>query len=128
MDSKEQLVRAYSLYSLPKTPQTPTSQEEKTTAWHISDEDHRTERPNAPLDQRSRIWMRMRPISSLIWSFVIFVIFSILHCLFIFFVLIRGEVIIGSTTFDASTTNLLVSIFSQASAIIADTTLRQLLG
>jgi hypothetical protein len=55
-------------------------------------------------------------------------IFDVVYCLFIYYVLMKGMVQVGGTIFDASTTNLLVSIFSQLSAILADMTLRELLA
>ncbi|CAG9990788.1 unnamed protein product [Clonostachys byssicola] len=71
---------------------------------------------------------KARSISGLLWIFGIFILFSFLYCLFIYFVLIRRIVIVGSTIFDASTTNLLVSIFSQVSALLSDTALRNVLS
>jgi hypothetical protein len=145
MDSKEQnFYEQYPLYAFPTTPQTPTSHNGSNLGWHTSyDNLSRTETATAPNTGAAaaaaqtppqsqgpmrQLLLRGRPIGSLLWMFLVFVVFSLLHCLFIYYVLIRGNVIIGSAIFDASTTNLLVSIFSQASAILADTTLRQLLG
>jgi hypothetical protein len=131
MDSKEQLGHYYG-YQIPATPRTNSSHEDIKSPYTISNDSHSIVSPVEPADVRPvhshGLWSKCRPIGSLLWSFLIFAVFSILHCLFIVFVLIRGEVIIGSVTFDASTTNLLVSIFSQASAILADTSLRQMLG
>jgi hypothetical protein len=76
----------------------------------------------------SEFGQRSRPIRSLVSTFGVFTIFACLYCVFVYYVLIRGEVIVGNTLFDASTTNLLVSIFSQISALLADTALRQLLA
>ncbi|KAI9164058.1 hypothetical protein HJFPF1_05693 [Paramyrothecium foliicola] len=128
MDSKEQLANSWPLYSVPTTPQTPISRDGKGSEWAPSHASTLRVPTSIPSNRWQRMVSRSRPISVLIWTFFGFVFFSILHCLFIYFVLIRGEVIIGRATLDASTTNLLVSIFSQASAILADTTLRQLLG
>lgn len=70
---------------------------------------------------------KSRPFSGLIYTFILSIFFGILYAIFIVFILIQGKVQVLDTTFDASTTNLLVSIFSQISAILIDSTLRELL-
>jgi len=63
----------------------------------------------------------MQPIRGLILLFVVNFVFAVLYCLFVYHVLIRGVVEVGNVYFDASTTNLLVSIFSQLWAILCVT-------
>jgi len=52
--------------------------------------------------------------------------FTVLYMLFINYVLIEGKVQVGVVFFDASTTNLLVSIFSQVFVVLATTTVHGL--
>ncbi|KIM95435.1 hypothetical protein OIDMADRAFT_134537 [Oidiodendron maius Zn] len=59
---------------------------------------------------------RAQPIRYLLITFTLSLVFSVLYILFINYVLIRGNVQIGTVSLSASTTNLLVSIFSQISA------------
>ncbi|KAL1862624.1 hypothetical protein Daus18300_008421 [Diaporthe australafricana] len=68
------------------------------------------------------------PLRELLLSFGVSVIYSILYWIFIYFVLIRGQIQAGSVLFDASKTNLLVSIFSQFAAILFDMVIRDLFG
>ncbi|PMD43061.1 hypothetical protein L207DRAFT_454895, partial [Hyaloscypha variabilis F] len=53
--------------------------------------------------------------------------FTVLYMLFIYYVLIEGKVQVGVVFFDATTTNLLVSIFSQIFVILATATIHRLL-
>jgi hypothetical protein len=59
---------------------------------------------------------------------VAFSVFSVIFSAFVVYVLLRGNVRVGGVTFDASTSNLLVSIFSQISVILGDALIRDLLG
>jgi hypothetical protein len=68
-----------------------------------------------------------RQVMAIICAWVAFLIFSILYSAYIVWVLLLGHARIGPTTFDATTSNLLVSIFSQVSVLLADTLIRDLL-
>lgn len=76
----------------------------------------------------SRVKNNIGPLRDLILSFGVSVIYSVVYWVFIYFVLIRGKIQIGSVLFDASKTNLLVSIFSQFAAILFDMVIRDLFG
>lgn len=76
----------------------------------------------------SRVKDNMVPLRGLILSFGVSVIYSVVYWIFIYFVLIRGKIQVGSVLFDASKTNLLVSIFSQFAAILFDMVIRDLFG
>lgn len=89
----------------------------------------------APPVQRNRVHdylirakNNVGPLRGLLLSFGISVIYSIVYWIFIYFVLIRGNIQVGSVLFDASKTNLLVSIFSQFAAILFDMVIRDLFG
>ena len=71
---------------------------------------------------------KAQPIRNLLITFTLSLVFSILYILFINYVLIRGNVQIGSVFLSASTTNLLVSIFSQISATVSVLMICGLLG
>ena len=75
-----------------------------------------------------RMKNNVAPLRDLILSFAISVIYSVVYWTFIYFVLIRGNIQVGSVLFDASETNLLVSIFSQFAAILFDMVIRDLFG
>lgn len=79
-------------------------------------------------DYLDRAKNNVAPLRDLLLSFGISVVYSILYWIFIYFVLIRGDIQIGSVLFDASKTNLLVSIFSQFAAILFDMVIRDLFG
>lgn len=68
------------------------------------------------------------PLRDLLLSFGVSVIYSVVYWIFIYFVLIRGQIQAGSVLLDASKTNLLVSIFSQFAAILFDMVIRDLFG
>lgn len=85
-------------------------------------------RKNGVKDYLDRMKNNMGPLRDLLLSFGISVIYSIVYWIFIYFVLIRGNIQIGSVLFDASKTNLLVSIFSQFAAILFDMVIRDLFG
>ncbi|KAI9150533.1 hypothetical protein HJFPF1_10305 [Paramyrothecium foliicola] len=71
---------------------------------------------------------RAGQIRGVIFIWVAFLIFSALYSGFIIWVLLLGRIKIGSVTFDASTSNLLVSIFSQISVLLGDTLIRNVLA
>ncbi|KAL0936119.1 uncharacterized protein CTRU02_208334 [Colletotrichum truncatum] len=54
-----------------------------------------------------------RPVRLALTAWVASLIFTIVYSLFIYHVLFEGNPVVGSWTFDASLTNLLLSIFSQ---------------
>lgn len=68
------------------------------------------------------VWynMRLSPARPLIWPFVVSFIFGLLYCLFIYHVLIRQRPQVGGMMFDATTSNLLISIFSQFFVLLCD--------
>ncbi|KAK0639687.1 hypothetical protein B0T16DRAFT_312968, partial [Cercophora newfieldiana] len=53
-------------------------------------------------------------------SFIACFIFTLLYCLFIYHVLIRGKPQVGVIMFDGTTSNLLISIFSQFFVLLCD--------
>ncbi|CAH0016651.1 unnamed protein product [Clonostachys rhizophaga] len=71
---------------------------------------------------------KLRPLRGVIFAWVAFSVFSVIFSAFVVYVLLRGNVRVGGVTFDASTSNLLVSIFSQISVILGDALIRDLLG
>jgi hypothetical protein len=73
------------------------------------------------------LWYNISPVKGFILSFLGYLVFTVLYSLFIYHVLIRGNPQVGTILFDASTSNLLVSIFSQAFVMLADTMIRGLL-
>ncbi|KAL2272190.1 hypothetical protein FJTKL_07434 [Diaporthe vaccinii] len=79
-------------------------------------------------DYLDRAKNNVGPLRDLLLSFGVSMIYSIVYWIFIYFVLIRGNIQIGSVLFDASKTNLLVSIFSQFAAILFDMVIRDLFG
>lgn len=85
-------------------------------------------RNNGIKDYLDRAKNNVGPLRDLLLSFGISVIYSILYWIFIYFVLIRGNIQVRSVLFDASKTNLLVSIFSQFAAILFDMVIRDLFG
>lgn len=87
-----------------------------------------TVRKNGVKDYLDRAKNNVGPLRDLLLSFGVSVIYSIVYWIFIYFVLIRGNIQVGSVLFDASKTNLLVSIFSQFAAILFDMVIRDLFG
>ncbi|KAH8666953.1 hypothetical protein BX600DRAFT_540210 [Xylariales sp. PMI_506] len=75
-----------------------------------------------------RFLANAKEISELLFTFGAWSLFTLLYCLFVYYVLIQGRIQVGSTVFDASTANLLVSIFSQIYVTLTDMTLRGLLS
>jgi len=71
---------------------------------------------------RLGLWRNMRasPARSLLWSFAACFVFTVLYCLFIYHVLIRQNPRVGVIMFDATTSNLLISIFSQFFVLLCD--------
>ncbi|OBR15174.1 hypothetical protein CH63R_00354 [Colletotrichum higginsianum IMI 349063] len=65
-----------------------------------------------PTKQRS-IRDNCRPVALSLTAWAVSVIFTVVYSLFIYHVLFQGNPVIGSWTFDASLTNLLLSICSQ---------------
>jgi hypothetical protein len=76
----------------------------------------------------SKLSQNARPIGALFLIFAINLVLAILYLPFINYVLIQGTVQVGHIFFNASTTNLLVSIFSQISAALSDMMVRGLLS
>jgi hypothetical protein len=74
------------------------------------------------------LWHNARAISDILYLFVALLVFTVLYIVFIYYVLIKGKVHIGDLFLSASTTNLLVSIFSQIFVILAAITLHGLLA
>ncbi|KAH6692741.1 hypothetical protein F5X68DRAFT_250986, partial [Plectosphaerella plurivora] len=68
--------------------------------------------------RRDTILERCRPISFFLSAWAGSVVFTVVYCLFIYHILIVGDPQIGSWTFDASLTNLLLSILSQLYAML----------
>jgi hypothetical protein len=73
-------------------------------------------------------WRNARAISDVLSLFVALLIFTVLYIVFIYYVLIKGKVQVGVVFLSASTTNLLVSIFSQIFVIFAAMTVHGLLA
>jgi hypothetical protein len=72
---------------------------------------------------------RLRELRPVILTYCISLVFAILYCWFIIVVLIHRRVETPLGVFwDASKTNLVVSILSQISAYLTDATLKSLLG
>ncbi|VUC22589.1 unnamed protein product [Clonostachys rosea] len=82
----------------------------------------------APSIQWEDLKHKLGPLRGVILAWVAFSIFSVIFSAFVVYVLLRGHVRVGGVTFDASTSNLLVSIFSQISVILGDALIRDLLG
>jgi hypothetical protein len=74
------------------------------------------------------LWHNARAISDVLYLFVALLIFTVLYIVFIYYVLIKGKVHVGDLFLSASTTNLLVSIFSQIFVILAAITVHGLLA
>jgi hypothetical protein len=70
----------------------------------------------------------MKPVRGLLAWFISNLLFDITYCLFVYMVLIKGYIKVCDTVFDAVTSNLLVSIFSQVSATLVDAMLREYLN
>ncbi|KAK5651339.1 hypothetical protein OQA88_12572 [Cercophora sp. LCS_1] len=70
--------------------------------------------------QHPPLWRNISSIRLLLSSFVACLVFSVLYCLFIYHVLIRQQPKVGLVLFDAPTSNLLISIFSQVFVLLAD--------
>jgi hypothetical protein len=132
MDEKVSRAGSFSLHHGPSSLQDTLRYDEKTSAQSLTEvvtNIEESEGKSIPIHRIFREFgRRSRPIRGLVWTSFVFALFACLYCLFVYFVLIRGQVIVGKALFDASTTNLLVSIFSQISALLADTALRQLLA
>lgn len=73
------------------------------------------------------LWRNTRAIADVLRVFVAWLIFTVLYMLFIYYVLINGKVQVGVVFLGASTTNLLVSIFSQIFVVLAAMAVRGLL-
>jgi len=86
-------------------------------------ENGQSQPPREPRRGWQRIILNAGAISGVLIYFSVWLILSILYILFIYFVLLQGNVQVGPVTFDASTSNLLVSIFSQAVVMLANTTI-----
>lgn len=68
--------------------------------------------------RRDTFLERCRPISFFLSAWVGSVVFTVVYCLFIYRILILGNPQVGAWTFDASLTNLLLSILSQVYAML----------
>ena len=80
-------------------------------------------------DRLAQVAPRLRELKPVILTFGISLIFAILYCWFIIVVLINGTVETPLGVFwDASKTNLVVSVLSQMSAFLTDATLKAFLG
>lgn len=77
---------------------------------------------------RSGLSQNARPLGALFLIYGINLVLAILYLPFINYVLIQGSVQVGRVFFNASTTNLLVSIFSQISAALSHMMVRSLLS
>jgi hypothetical protein len=77
---------------------------------------------------KRNLWKNLIAVKGLIITFLVWLIFTILYSLFVYYVLLNGQVQVGTARFDASTANLLVSIFSQIFVVLADTSIRGLLS
>ena len=71
---------------------------------------------------------KSEPVRGLLWWFLCNLLFDIPYCLFVYAVLIKGHIKIRGTVFNATTSNLLVSILSQVSATFIDAMLREYLS
>jgi len=72
---------------------------------------------------------KIRTIRGLLWLLIPNSLFTILYCLFVFYVLISKNVETpGPVIWDASKTNYVVGILSQFSAILTDATLKTFLA
>lgn len=80
----------------------------------------------------SKLLRRLRQnalaIKNILFTFFVWLIFTVLYCVFVYYILLNGVVEVGTARFDASTANLLVSIFSQIFVILADMVVRGLLS
>jgi magnesium-transporting ATPase (P-type) len=86
-----------------------------------------TDRPRDSSARPSRsLWRNARAIGDVVYILIAWTIFTVLYMLFINYVLIEGKVQVGVVFFDAPTTNLLVSIFSQVFVVLATTTVHGL--
>ncbi|KAK3386865.1 hypothetical protein B0H63DRAFT_141637 [Podospora didyma] len=95
-------------------PSQAASQSELTPShtFPLSSQNEDTDRPN--------LRRNLKPIKSLISSFFVYLIFTILYALFIYSVLIKKNPQVGALLLDASTANLLISVFSQVFVIASD--------
>lgn len=85
-------------------------------------------RPRASSAKPSKnLWRNARAIGDVVYIFVAWLVFTVLYMFFIYYVLIEGKVQVGAVFFGASTTNLLVSIFSQIFVVLAAMTMHGLL-
>ena len=85
-------------------------------------------RPRASSAKPSKnLWRNTRAIGDVVYIFVAWLVFTVLYMFFIYYVLIEGKVQVGAVFFGASTTNLLVSIFSQIFVVLAAMTMHGLL-
>lgn len=73
--------------------------------------------PESGAAKRS-IWRNCRPVGLALTAWVVGLLFTILYSLFIYHVLFLGNPVIGSWVFEASLTNLLLSILSQLYAML----------
>ncbi|KAF4926616.1 hypothetical protein CGCVW01_v002857 [Colletotrichum viniferum] len=73
--------------------------------------------PSRPVTDRS-LRENCRPIGLALTAWITSLIFTVVYSLFIYHVLCEGNPVIGSWTFDASLTNLLLSLLSQLYAML----------
>ncbi|KAF6793820.1 hypothetical protein CSOJ01_13792 [Colletotrichum sojae] len=75
---------------------------------------------NAPERRTTRIniWRNCRPVGLALTAWVVSLLFTIVYSLFIYHVLFLGNPVVGSWVFEASLTNLLLSILSQLYAML----------
>ncbi|KAF5494377.1 hypothetical protein CGCS363_v009966 [Colletotrichum siamense] len=73
--------------------------------------------PSRPVTDRS-LKENCRPIGLALTAWITSLIFTVVYSLFIYHVLFEGNPVIGSWTFDASLTNLLLSLLSQLYAML----------
>lgn len=73
--------------------------------------------PSRPVTDRS-LRENCRPIGLALTAWITSLIFTVVYSLFIYHVLFEGNPVIGSWTFDASLTNLLLSLLSQLYAML----------
>ena len=97
---------------------TPKSNQERTKPRRI---------PIPTKTTTKKIWRNIPPARSLLTSYLATLIFTLLYCLFIHHVLINKKPQVGAVLFDATTSNLLISIFSQLFVLLSDATVCGLL-
>ncbi len=86
-----------------------------------------TDRPRDSSARPSRsLWRNARAAGDVVYILIAWITFTVLYMIFINYFLIAGKVQVGAVFFDASTTNLLVSIFSQIFVVLATATIHGL--